>query len=221
MLDASAPNEDLQLHVARDAAQMIARAGSAAIAERGRFLLAVSGGETPRPMFAALAAANLDWSRVELFQVDERVAPRGSSARNLSTIESVFGSAQIHAMPVERADLRAAASAYEAVLQRAAGTPPVLDLIHLGLGDDGHTASLFADDAAVNVTDADVAITAPHADHLRMTLTLPMINRARARLWLVCGARKCAIAGQLRAGDPAIVASRVHRQNSWLVTDCT
>lgn len=208
---------------ARRAAAIVASAGRTAIAERGRFLLALSGGSTPLPMFRALAATSLAWSRVQLFQVDERVASRGSDERNLSAIESTFGmlcaGLQIHAMPVESSDLAAAARDYEAGLRRTAGDPAVLDMIHLGLGEDGHTASLLPGDAALAIDDRDVGIAGPYQGSRRMTLTLPVINRARARLWLVCGERKSAMAARLLDRDRGIPAGLVDSADSWLITD--
>ncbi len=208
---------------ARRAAAIIASAGTAAITERGRFLFALSGGSTPLPMFSALAASSLDWSRVHLFQVDERVSSAGSDARNLTAIETSFrkfeGQLQIHAMPVEDHDLTAAAQRYEDTLRRMAGDPAVLDMIHLGLGDDGHIASLLPGDAAIAINDRDVSIAGPYQGKWRMTMTLPIINRARARLWLVCGKSKAGITGRLLDGDRTIVAGLVNTADSWLITD--
>lgn len=208
---------------ARRAAAIIKGAGTAAIAERGRFLLALSGGSTPLPMFSALAATSLDWSRVHLFQVDERVSSPGSDARNLTAIEAPFrsleGQLQIHAMPVEDDDLIAAAQRYEGTLRRTAGHPAVLDMIHLGLGEDGHTASLLPGDAAVAIDDRDVGIAGPYQGSWRMTMTLPIINRARTRLWLVCGESKAEIIGRLLDGDRTIVAGLVDNADTWLITD--
>lgn len=219
----------IELEVAEDsiaaahrAAARIATAGVRAIAGRGRFTLALSGGSTSPAMFDALAAAALDWSRVSVFQVDERVTARGSAERNLTAIEASFGKLsgiKIHAMPVDDDDLSEAARRYESILQHTAGTPPIPDLIHLGLGDDGHTASLFAGDAPDLSDPQEVRITAPRHGFRRMTLTLPVINRARVRVWLVCGANKSAVAGRLLKHDPQIPAGRVNSDDSWLITD--
>ena len=142
--------------VARSAARFIAAQASEAIAARGRFNFAVSGGHTPWAMLRELASLPVDWTNVVLFQVDERVAPPGDDSRNLTHIrESLVDGVPIprenvHPMPVEQNDLAAAAAQYAQALASAAATPPVLDLVHLGLGPDGHTASLVPDDPAMN-----------------------------------------------------------------------
>ena len=134
--------------VAREAASIIAAEARAAIAERDRFVIAVSGGHTPWLMLRALAEGKVPWEGLHLVQVDERVAPAGDPDRNLTHLyESLLEHAplppdQVHAMPVESLDLEAAAKQYAATLAKIAGSPPVLDLVHLGLGSDGHTASL-------------------------------------------------------------------------------
>ena len=138
--------------VASSAAEFIAAQAAAAIAARGRFTFAVSGGHTPWVMLRALAEEKVDWTNVQLFQVDERVAPPGDDSRNLTHIrESLLAHVRlpprnVHPMPVEAADLAAAARQYAQTLATIAGTPPVLDLVHLGLGPDGHTASLVPHD---------------------------------------------------------------------------
>src|SRR5881397_3070762 len=143
--------------VARAAAAAIAAAARAAIATRGRFALAVSGGHTPWIMLRALAGEDIPWAGVHVCQVDERVAPEGHPDRNLTHLrESLLQHAplrpeQIHAMPVESLDLEAAATQYALALREIGG--PVLDLVHLGLGPDGHTASLVPGDAVLDVTD--------------------------------------------------------------------
>ncbi len=151
--------------VAREAAAIIATDARAAVAERGRFVMAVSGGRTPWLMLRALASENVPWEGMHLVQVDERVAPAGDPDRNLTHVqESLLEHAplrpeQIYAMPVESPDLEAAATGYARTLQAVAGSPPTLDLAHLGLGPDGHTASLVPGDPVLNVADADVALT--------------------------------------------------------------
>ena len=132
--------------------------------------------------------------------------PPGDADRNLTHLhESLLEHAplrpeQIHAMPVESADLEAAAREYAATLAAIAGTPPVLDLVHLGLGPDGHTASLIPGDPVLEVTDADVATTGVYQNRRRMTLTYPLINRARSILWLVTGSEKHEMLRRLLAG---------------------
>ncbi|MBL8799359.1 MAG: 6-phosphogluconolactonase, partial [Planctomycetia bacterium] len=170
--------------VARQAAGVIAAAAREAVSVRGRFVFAVSGGRTPWQMLRALADESVPWEKLHVVQVDERVAPVGDKDRNLTHLtESLLSHAplrpeQIHAMPVEAADLAAAAQQYAQQLQELAGAPPVLDLVHLGLGPDGHTASLVPGDPVLKVTDADVALTGIYQNRRRMTLTYPLINRA-------------------------------------------
>ncbi len=210
---------------AHAAAAFIADRARAAIRERGRFLCALSGGETPRPMLAALAREPLPWEHIDVFQTDERVAPAGSEARNLTHLErllvtpAALPAARLHAMPVEADNLATAAATHAQVLLDAAGAPPVFDLVHLGLGVDGHTASLFAGDAALEVDDAWVAATGSYHGYRRMTLTLPTLERARCVLWLVCGTAKAGVLARLCAGDDALPAGRVARDNAWVVTD--
>ncbi len=210
---------------ARRAAQFIAIEARAAVAARGRFALAVSGGRTPWQMLRILATLELPWSGVHLFQVDERVAPPGDADRNLTRIaESFLASAatspvHVHAMPVGDTDLAAAAAGYARELATIAGAPPVLDVVHLGLGPDGHTASLVPDDPVLDVVDRDVAITAVYLGRRRMTLTFPMLNRARRVLWLVTGADKATMLARLHAGDRSIPAGRVDRERAVVLTD--
>jgi 6-phosphogluconolactonase len=168
------PNDDL---IARKAAAIMAVDARVAVPSRGRFIMAVSGGRTPWLMLRALADEQLPWENVHVVQVDERAAPAGDPDRNLAHLrESLLAHApllpdHIHAMPVEAPDLNRAAQQYAATLQDVAGSPPVLDLIHLGLGADGHTASLVPGDPVLDVTDADVAVTRPYQGRRRMTLT--------------------------------------------------
>lgn len=211
--------------VAARAAAFIAAEARSAVQARGRFAFAVSGGHTPWQMLRLLAAEDVPWPQVHLFQVDERVAPDGDPDRNLTHIrESLLDrtplpAAQVHAMPVNAADLSAAAREYERVLQSLAGTPPVLDLVHLGIGPDGHTASLVPGDAALGVTDAAVALTAPYLGRRRMTLTYPVLNAARCVLWLATGGEKREMLARLRAADPSIPAGRVAQRHAVLLAD--
>jgi 6-phosphogluconolactonase len=213
------PDEDV---VAGEAAAIIADAARAAVTSRGRFIMAVSGGRTPWLMLRALARNELPWRQVHVFQVDERLAPAGDPDRNLAHLrESLLDHAplphdHVHAMPVEPAELDRAAEQYARTLRDVAGSPPVLDLIHLGLGPDGHTASLVPGDPVLDVTDADVAMTASYRGRRRMTLTFPIINRSRLVLWLVTGGEKAEALARLRDGDRSIPGSRV-RQNGALV----
>ena len=212
--------------VAREAARFLVDAGDRAIAARGRFSLALSGGSTPWQMLRHLEAGDLPWEQVDIFQVDERVAPAGSGERNLTHLESSLvarvpiPSAQVHAMPVEAADLDAGARAYAALLAARTGRPATLDVVHLGMGGDGHTASLVPGDAVLDVADADVAMTAaPYQGCRRMTLTYPALNRARTVLWLLTGAGKAEMLRRLRDGDESIPAGRVSRDRAVVFAD--
>jgi 6-phosphogluconolactonase len=211
--------------VARAAAATIAADARAAIAARGRFALAVSGGHTPWIMLRALAGEDIPWAGVHVCQVDERVAPDGHLDRNLTHLRESFlqhaplRPEHIHAMPVETADLQTAATQYSLALRELAGLPPVLDLVHLGLGADGHTASLVPGDAVLDVTDADVAPTGVYQGRRRMTLTYPMLNRARRVLWVVTGSEKVEMLRRLRDGDVSIPAGRVRREHALLLAD--
>jgi len=210
--------------VAHAAARLVAAEANAAVKARGRFLLAVSGGQTPWEMLRALTSENVQWPAVHIFQVDERVAPSGHADRNLTHLQAALSHAllrseQIPAMPVEAADLEAAAAQYAAELAALAGSLPVLDLVHLGLGADGHTASLVPGDPVLDVTNRHVAITGEYQGRRRMTLTYPLINRARKILWLATGAAKAPMLARLRAADPTIPAGRVRQENAVILAD--
>ena len=211
--------------VARQGAALVAAEARAAVAARGRFVVAFSGGHTPWQMLRALAGEDVPWAGVQVVQVDERVAPAGDPDRNLThLLESLLAHAplrpeQLHAMPVEEPDLDAATRAYAQELQGIAGTPAVLDLAHLGLGPDGHTASLVPGDPVLNVTDADVAVTGVYQGRRRMTLTYPVLNRARRVLWLVTGAEKAGMLRRLRDGDPGVPAGRVSQDRATVLAD--
>jgi 6-phosphogluconolactonase len=212
---------------AQRAATIIAADAREAVAARGRFVLAVSGGHTPWLMLRALAGEDVPWGRLHLFQVDERVAPDDDPDRNWTHLRaSLLDHAplrpdQVHAMPVESSDLEAAAARYAQILRGIAGQPPVLDLVHLGLGPDGHTASLVPGDPALDVTNADVALTGVYQGRRRMTLTYPVLNRSRRVLWVVTGGEKAGMLGRLWAGDTSIPAGRVRSDRALVLTDCT
>jgi 6-phosphogluconolactonase len=186
----------------------------AALHERVSF--AVSGGRTPWSVFRLLSQEAIPWTRVDLYQVDERIAPPQDPARNqtglteslLERVPAVF-----HAMPVEAHDLAAAADSYASAL------PESLDVIHLGLGDDGHTASLVPGDAAVLVEDRDVAVTGRYRGHRRMTLTRAALDRAGLLVWIVAGTDKAEMVERLLAGDPTIPAGLVSQDRAVLITD--
>ncbi len=176
-------------------------------------------------MLRALADEDVPWESVHVLQIDERVAPAGDPDRNLTHLrESLLTHAplapeQVHAMPVELNDLKAAATRYAETLEALAGSPPALDLAHLGLGPDGHTASLVPGDPVLDVNDAEVAITGPYQGRRRMTLTYPILNRARRILWLVTGEGKAAMLVRLRDGDKAIPAGRVRADRAVVFAD--
>ena len=211
--------------VARKAAEIIATEARAAVNARGRFILAVSGGHTPWQMLRALATKDVPWNDVNVVQVDERVAPAGDPDRNLTHLyESLLEHApvrreQIYAMPVEAADLETAAERYAETLKKIAGSPPVLDLVRLGLGPDGHTASLVPGDPVLNVTDSDVALTGVYQGRRRMTLTYPILNRARHVLWLVTGNDKVDALARLREADTSIPGGKIHRDQGVVLAD--
>jgi 6-phosphogluconolactonase len=203
--------------VALHAAELVLELAHAAIAARGEFTLAVSGGHTPGQMFADLAyREDFPWEQTAVYQVDERIAPDGDPNRNLTLLWdnlSPRAISRLRPMPVTAEDLEAAADAYAAAL------PERLDLIHLGLGADGHTASLVPDDPVLDVLDRDAALTAEYMGLRRMTLTYPLLNRARALLWLVTGESKRDALARLRAGDESVPAGRVSRRQARIVAD--
>lgn len=203
--------------VARAAAERVAAAAGAAVGERGAFSLAVSGGRSPWAMFADLAHLDVPWEAVEIYQVDERVAPAGDPLRNLTHLHDSLGPqlpVQVHPMPVEDADLDRAARDYAGAL------PSALDLIHLGLGPDGHTASLVPGDPILDVDDRLVAMTGgEYQGTRRMSLTYPALARSRGLLWLVTGEDKREALQLLLAGDPSIPAGRVEAPASTILAD--
>jgi 6-phosphogluconolactonase len=201
--------------VAERGAEIVAEAAAAAVAERGRFTFAVSGGRTPWAMFAKLYG-RMPWEKVTIYQVDERVAPDGDPDRNVTQLQRSLpsgGAADVRAMPVWADDLDAAAALYAEAL------PEQLDLVHLGLGPDGHTASLVPGDPVLDVLDRDVAVTDVYQGRQRMTLTYPTLNRARQILWLVTGEDKVDALARLRAGDESIPAGRISTASALLVAD--
>jgi 6-phosphogluconolactonase len=202
--------------VARRGAKLVAQRARAAVADRGRFAIAVSGGRTPWAMFARLGEEDVPWAQVEIFQVDERIAPAGDPERNLTHLLASLPAAarsRLRPLPVDDADLETAARAYAREL------PQRLDLVHLGLGDDGHTASLVPGDPVLEVDDRDVAVTGVYKGHARMTLTYSALDRARELLWLVTGAEKEAPLRRLLACDAAIPAGRVRAARSLVLAD--
>ena len=211
--------------VAERAAELIANEARAAVAARGRFVLAVSGGRTPWVMLRALSGKSLPWDHVHVVQVDERVAPAGHADRNLTHLqESLLERAplppgHLHAMPVESPNLEEAAARYAETLRELAGVPPVLDVVHLGLGADGHTASLVPGDPALAVTALDVSPTGVYEGRRRLTLTYPVLTRARRVLWVVTGEEKAAMLARLARADSGIPAGRVSQDRALVLAD--
>jgi 6-phosphogluconolactonase len=200
--------------VARRAADIVAASAREAIEARGRFTFAVSGGRTPWAMFRDLADEDVSWENVGIWQADERIAPDGDADRNLTSLQPMIPSeADLHPMPVTDVDLEAAAARY------AESLPEVFDLVHLGMGDDGHTASLVPDDPVLDVTDRDVALTGEYRGRRRMTLTYRVLDRSRQVLWLIAGDDKTPMLPRLLAGDPSIPAGRVSASEQLVVAD--
>jgi 6-phosphogluconolactonase len=201
--------------VAKRAATFVVEQAAAAVAEHGRFTFAVSGGHTPWAMFAHLGR-QMPWGQVTIYQVDERIAPDGDPDRNLTHLRQSLvagGAADVRPMPVGATDLEEAAADYSRSL------PEHLDLVHLGLGPDGHTASLVPGDPVIEVADRDVAVTAYYQGRRRMTLTYRPLNNARQVLWLVTGEDKVNALRRLRAGDRSIPAGRVEAASQLVIAD--
>lgn len=198
------------------AAQYVVGRAQEAVRASGSFHFAVSGGRSPWQMFARLTGMDMPWDDTVIWQVDERVAPVDDPERNLAHLRQALGgrSSEIRAMPVDDADLDKAALRYGEEL------PARLDLVHLGIGPDGHTASLVPGDAVLGVTDRPVAVTeGEYEGRRRMTLTYPTLARARQLLWLVTGQDKRAALDAMLAGDPSIPAGRVVAQASLVLAD--
>jgi len=211
--------------VALHAARLVAAAARDAVTARGGFTLAVSGGRTPWALLRALATEDVPWAAVSLFQVDERVAPEGDPDRTWTHVRASLldrvplPAAQAHPMDVCDPDLTAAAARYAATLAATAGSPPALDLVLLGLGDDGHTASLVPGDPVLDVRDADVAATGSYREHRRLTLTFPALDRARRVLWIVTGPEKAPMLRRLLDADATIPAGRVRPDRACVLAD--
>ncbi len=194
---------------------VVARAREA-VTRTGRFEFAVSGGHTPWAMFDALGERDMPWRATTIYQTDERIAPAGDPDRNLThLIDALEGvPTQVVAMPVQEPDPDTAAQRY------AEGLPEHFDVVHLGLGPDGHTASLVPGDDVLDVTDRLVAVTSsPYEGRRRMTLTYPALARAAQLVWLVSGSSKAAALRRLLAGDTSIPAGRVTAAGSVVIVD--
>jgi 6-phosphogluconolactonase len=201
--------------VATAAAEFVAHHARHAIEGTGQFTFAVSGGRTPWSMFETLALMDVAWSKVVLYQVDERIAPAGDETRNLTHLERSLGECRptIVAMPVNDNDLDVAAASYAKLL------PERFDLVHLGLGPDGHTASLIPGDPVLTVRDRLVAVTGVYQGEQRMTLTYGALARADQLLWLVTGEDKGTALSALLHGDTSIPASGVVATSSLVMAD--
>src|SRR5437763_13093170 len=223
-------SDEIEIEVLADATALAARAAdlvaerlARAATSRGVATLAVSGGSTPLPFFVELAGRAVPWEAVHVFQVDERVAPAGHPDRNLTGLRAALldrvpiPPANVHPMPVEEPDTAAAAAAYAADL-RAVTRDGRLDVVHLGVGDDGHTASWPPGDPVVDAT-ADVAVVGPFNGRVRMTLTPPAVNRTGWILWEIAWAAKAPVLARLLASDPALPCSRVRRHDVTLLAD--
>jgi 6-phosphogluconolactonase len=201
---------------ARDGAAVLAAAARDAVAARGTAAIAVSAGRTPWRMIALLGEEDVPWTELGIWQVDERVAPRDHDDRGLKHLLAALPHpVHVAAMPVDgdESTLEAHAAAY------AAGLPARFDLVHLGLGADGHTASLVPGDPVLDVHDRDVAISGPYQGRLRMTLTFPVLNRARAAMFLVTGEEKAEAVRKLLARDTSIPAARVQTPEQLVIVD--
>lgn len=211
--------------VAAVGASFISARATEAIAERGQFTLALSGGSTPWIMLRKLSEHELPWDQVRVFQVDERIAPDGDPERNILHVREKFADCismppeNLYAMPVTMENLDEGARQYERTLTEVAGESPVLDVVHLGLGGDGHTASLVPGHSVLNVSDCDVSTTEAYNGRRRMTLTYPIINRARRILWLITGERKAEMLHRLVQADDGIPAGHISRDQATVVAD--
>jgi 6-phosphogluconolactonase len=211
--------------VAIRGARLIATAAREAVAERGRFVVALSGGRTPWRMLRLLAHEDVPWIALYVVQVDERIAPPNDPDRNLTHLEATLirssrlPTDRLYGMPVNATDLTDATTRYAKTLERLCGIPPVLDLVQLGLGADGHTASLVPGDPLLDVSDRDVGLTLTYRGRRRMTLTFPIIDRARRILWVVTGNDKRAALADLRAGNRLVPAGRVRTDNATILAD--
>lgn len=209
--------------------EVILEAGASAIEERGKFVWAISGGTTPRRLLELLSErTDLDWSRTHLFQVDERVAPDGDADRNATMLDTALLTetflaentpAGIHLMPVTSDDLAAASFGYGELMDQHAGSPVVFDLVQLGMGGDGHTASLIPGDPILGIDDRDVAISEQYQGRIRMSLTWPVLDRAKQLLWVVGGESKQDAVRLFLDNDPSIPATLPTQARATVLLD--
>lgn len=199
------------------AADAFAAGIRAAVELRGTCVLALSGGSTPAAVFAELATRDLPWEHVVITQVDERIAPDGAADRNLTGQQAAFAGLPVRWVPlgVEGPDLAGTLNQ----LSEVAGDPPILDVVHLGLGSDGHTASLVPGDPVLDVNDQELAITNEYQGRQRMTFTATALDRSRLVIWLVVGADKADALAALARGDLSIPASLLNPVNSLILAD--
>jgi len=209
----------MDLRVLDDAAGAAAEAAGwtahhlrGAVRRRGSASIAVSGGTTPASMFAELATMDLPWDRITVFQVDERVAPDGDAARNARLLELFPAAARLEPMPVTDRDLSDGAARYGRAL------PGRFDIVHLGIGDDGHTASWPPGDPVVDAAEP-VALSRESRGDVRMTLTPPVVNAARYRLVLAAGADKAAPLEGWLLGNDSLPIHRVRGSDTVVVVD--
>lgn len=210
------------------AAEVMAAAIAASIDRSGRCLMALSGGSTPAPVFEALAGKDLLWDKVTILQVDERIVPADDEGRNLGQQRRAFENLGARWLPLpvdeilaadDDANVAAALDRFVMDLIELADDPPILDLVHLGLGDDGHTASLVPGDPLVNEMRDYVGLTAEYRGTRRMSLTRPVLDRARMVVWLVSGASKAEPLGRLLSGDMTIPAGLIRPAHSVVLAD--
>lgn len=221
--------------VAAATADRLIAAGQKAIADHGRFHLALTGGSTPQIVCPMLVVPprvlQLDWAKVEFFFGDERAVPARHPDSNYNTARQMLldylprvGPGQVHRMIGEAADLEAAARAYQALIKRIVPTGesglPAFDLIWLGMGPDGHTASLFPGTEALNETERWVVPNwVPQLDAWRLTLTFPILNAAREVNMVATGEEKAWAVHAIRSGseDPPTAGGVNAEQTVWLV----
>ncbi len=191
-----------------------------AVELRGQCVVGLSGGDTPLPVFTELATRHLPWDQVIFTQVDERLVPAHDPARNLAAQQAAFDGCPVRWLPLPVDDPSSnGIDAFVESLGEVSGQPPQIDVVHLGLGSDGHTGSLVPGDAVLDIEDRDVALTEPYQGHARLTMTRPILDRARLLVWLVEGPLKAAILARLVHGDATIPAGKLEPQQSIVVAD--
>ena len=214
---------ETESEVADVAATAIAEALTSALNDRSSATLALSGGSTPEATFARLAEQSVDWPRVHIVQVDERVAGEFDGARNLAMQrDALIGRVEVASltpMPVGDANLARAAFDYNEELAELSGDPVRIDVVQLGLGSDGHTASLIPGDVALDIDDRDVAISSPYQGRVRMTLTGRALRNAHHRVWVVTGESKRDSLAGVADGDPSLPATAVMGEDDLVVVD--